>query len=112
MTTPWWYSGDDAERAQPEGAKRAAHESDPSAEQPADSSSARWDPAGLVAAANQLVEWATERFVEPHAEHTNPADHPSCVLCRGTAVLGTMTRPKTSSTVEPITWIPVRRSQD
>jgi hypothetical protein len=89
MTNPWWYSGDD----EPAGERSAP----------------QWDPTGLVAAANQLVDWATERFVTPHAEHADPADYPNCVLCRGSTVLGTIARPATTEPVEPITWIPVRR---
>lgn len=90
--TPWWYSGD---------------EETPDA-------TPRFDPMALVAAANGLVDWATERFVAPHETHTDPAEHPTCVLCRSAAVLaGTGL---TGVGVEipeqdfgTITWIPVRR---
>jgi hypothetical protein len=100
MTTPWWYSGDD------DAKETTPPEQRESARAPA------WDPATLVGAANQLVEWATERFVAPHAEHGNPADHPTCVLCRGAVVLGATPRAESMGTPEPITWIPVRRVEN
>jgi hypothetical protein len=63
---PWWFSGDE-----------------PSPESPPP----RLDPGMLIAAANQLVDWATERIVTPHAEHTDPGGHPTCVLCRSSSVV-------------------------
>jgi hypothetical protein len=92
--TPWWYSGDEEEEV-PEA-------------------SPRFDPMALVAAANQLVDWATERFVTPHEEHTDPQEHPTCVLCRSATVLaGTgLTGAGVESAEQnlgSITWIPVRR---
>jgi hypothetical protein len=63
---PWWFSGDEPE------------------DEPVPP---RLDPTMLIAAANQLVDWATERIVTPHVEHDNPSDHPTCVLCRSSAVL-------------------------
>jgi hypothetical protein len=102
MTNPWWYSGD-ADDREPESPE---HPEAPGSALPS------WDPAVLVSAANQLVEWATERFVTPHAEHGNPADHPTCVLCRGAAVLGATPRPENTGSQAPITWVPVRRVND
>jgi hypothetical protein len=90
--TPWWYSGNE-------------ESSDPTP---------RFDPTALVAAANQLVDWATERFVTPHEDHADPQQHPTCVLCRSAAVLaGTGFIGGADAAAEdglgPITWIPVRR---
>lgn len=99
MTTPWWYSGNDpGDESWDEGVP------------PSQTPPPAWDPAALVSAANQLVEWATDRFVAPHAEHVNPADHPTCMLCRGSAVLGSVQRSSAPvDGAEPITWVPVRR---
>ncbi len=95
MNTPWWYSGDES-----------TPEEEPQ-ETPA------WDPSALLMAANQIVDWATERFVAPHAEHVDPRDYPSCVLCRSATMLGGVTNepqtPAEPTTPTPMTWIPVRR---
>ncbi len=110
MNTPWWYSGDEsADEGVPlEGDPR---EGDPREGDPA--SAPAWDPNALLMAASQIVDWATERFVVPHAEHVDPGDHPTCVLCRSAAVLGGRTAEPNASTdpsnSTPMTWIPVRR---
>lgn len=99
MTTPpWWYSGDE----------RDGDRADDRAER-----SMRIDPSGLIAAANQLVDWATERIVTPHAEHSDPAEHPTCVLCRSASVISSLTSTAPSDVptmgetqVSPVRWIP------
>lgn len=100
VSTPWWYSGE-------EPADGDAPRDDEAPQIPA------WDPSAILLVANQLVDWATERFVAPHAEHDDPAEYPSCVLCRSVSVLGGLT-PDSGAlsepvTMTPVTWIPVRR---
>lgn len=103
MNTPWWYSGDGpaGEVPPPESDSRARDAADAPA----------WDPNALLLAANQIVDWATERFIAPHAEHLDPREHPTCVLCRSAAMLGSITvePPVTADEPTPMTWIPVRR---
>ena len=102
-TPPWWYSGDDGDGDRVDGVDGLD-----GAER-----SVRFDPSGLIAAANQLVDWATERIVTPHAEHSNPAEHPTCVLCRSASVISSLTptapmdAPTVGETlVSPVRWIP------
>lgn len=96
---PWWFSGDEADDAP---------------------SPPRFDPGALIAAASQLVDWATEKIVTPHAEHDDPSEHPTCVLCRSASVLqglsGTSeitvqtadqtTQPADEQALSGIRWIP------
>ena len=100
VNTPWWYSGDEPTDGQ-----------DPSVEE--STQVPAWDPSAILLVANQLVDWATERFVAPHSEHTDPADHPSCVLCRSTTVLGGLAQESAPASeplaTTPVTWVPVRR---
>jgi hypothetical protein len=103
--TPWWYSGDDP---------------DESSERPPAMPS--FDTGALIAAASQLVDWATERIVTPHAEHDDPSEHPTCVLCRSAAVIqglsGGVEAIVESSTATPspatsdIRWIPTTDQRD
>lgn len=99
-TPPWWYSGDESERI-------------PSDDADGNERSMRIDPSGLIAAANQLVDWATERIVTPHAEHGDPSEHPTCVLCRSASVIAglTPTAPPGAAAMgephaAPVRWIP------
>ena len=97
-TPPWWYSGDESD----------GDRADDRTQRPMGI-----DPSGLIAAANQLVDWATERIVTPHAEHVNPSDHPTCVLCRSASVISSLTptgptdAPAMSDAhASPVRWIP------
>lgn len=104
MNAPWWYSGDEPAD---DSADMGEPREDESTQMPA------WDPSAILMVANQLVDWATERFVVPHGEHEDPADYPMCVLCRSASVLGSITPDSQSHThvvpSTPVTWIPVRR---
>ncbi len=79
--TPWWYSGDDQEPADPS----VASDDDTA---PEDSGGSARDWMTLVAGAQRVVDWATERVMAPHAEHDDPRDHPDCVVCRTMTMLG------------------------
>ena len=67
--------------------------------------------------ASTLVEWATDRVMAPHAEHANPAEHPQCLICRASRMLGAATESASSSapgspvaterSAGAITWIPI-----
>ena len=35
-----------------------------------------------------LVGWAADRVLAPHAEHDDPREHPSCLLCRAQRFMG------------------------
>lgn len=41
----------------------------------------------LMSSAQQLVEWASELVLAPHAEHDDPAEHAECLICRGQQLL-------------------------
>lgn len=68
---PWWLGDEDAEKlgsAASEGASSDKKYSD---------------------FAGQVTNWVTwlqsqaqQRILEPHREHTDPREHPTCVLCR------------------------------
>jgi hypothetical protein len=103
--TPWWYSGDEGDDS----------DGDPPA-------MPRIDTGALIAAASQFVDWATERIVTPHAEHDDPSEHPTCVLCRSAAVIQglsggvevlteTSTMKETDSSSD-IRWIPTTDKRD
>ncbi|MBK9740666.1 MAG: hypothetical protein IPO93_14460 [Actinobacteria bacterium] len=109
---PWWFSGDDAEQPdavvdedsgpdRPDGGLDEDSVSDGSADQgepepvvtgsrpggdDASSNGIEWT--ALLAGAQRMVDWATEKVLAPHAEHTDPADHPQCVVCRTMVLIG------------------------
>lgn len=93
---PWWFSGDD-EQPEPETAPEPALESalesalEPEVEAAPEAEGAAspsMDWTALVAGAAKMVDWATEKVMAPHAEHTDPAEHPDCVVCRTVTLIG------------------------
>lgn len=68
-----------------------------------------------------MVDWATERVLAPHAEHTDPADHPECMVCRTVTLIGdpvgllspaettgaATTGSAAATGAQPIRWIPI-----
>jgi hypothetical protein len=86
-TTPWWYSGDesgpDVGRGQDQD--RSADEATSAEDQPTANGT---DWSALVLGAQRMVDWATERVMAPHADHGDPREHPTCVVCRTMALLG------------------------
>lgn len=87
---PWWYSG---------GAQPHAEESAFSA---------------LAGTAQAVVAWARQAFIDPHASHEVPGEHPECMLCRAVGTVRDLlnsvgpedstARPEPAS---PIEWIEV-----
>lgn len=75
------------------------------------------DAQGLVSGVGQALTWARETVVTPHAAHTDPAQHPECVICRGmTMVQGALptSAPDTGADdagrgAASVRWIPVTR---
>lgn len=76
---PWWYSGDDAEDV--ESSHALADDASPSAAPSLD-----W--MALLAGAQKVVDWATDRVLAPHSEHDDPHEHPECMVCRTLVVAG------------------------
>jgi hypothetical protein len=138
---PWWFSGDDEQ--EPESVARPDPTPQPTSEpaldsaDEADGTSSSMDWTALVAGAARMVDWATERVMAPHAEHTDPAEHPDCMVCRTVTLIGDpvglMTggqRPSPDGTdaagdvdaplpdavettaAQPIRWIPIVESRD
>ena len=94
---PWWYSGDEdaGSPSEPHGPSSSrgadAEPSSPEADGgsgPTDSPVAGLDWTALVAGAQRMVDWATDRVMAPHAEHGDPAEHPQCLVCRTLVVVG------------------------
>ncbi|MDI1288986.1 MAG: hypothetical protein PSX37_03420, partial [bacterium] len=58
--TPWWYSGGGEEpESKPDGP-----------------SLPNLDWSSLASGAQRLVDWATDKVMAPHAEHSDPREHP------------------------------------
>jgi hypothetical protein len=102
---PWWYSGDEEPAGEPEGATSGPSDAGPTP--------GGLDWSTLIAGAQRMVDWATDRVMAPHAEHEDPAAHPDCVVCRTIVLVGDSgsgpAEPAAPPTSAPsITWIPVR----
>ena len=134
---PWWYSGDaEGEQGQvpadlppSDSVSDDASDawSDGNGEEQAEdaSSSTGMDWSILMAGAQRMVDWATEKVMAPHAEHDDPAEHPQCMVCRTILLVGDPSGlgPPSSdpmgatasdathgeeSAPEPVRWIPIR----
>lgn len=79
--TPWWYSGGE-ERSTPGGDEEPADAGD------GDSSRGLGDWTALLSGAARVVDWATSTVMAPHADHTDPHEHPQCVVCRTITLVG------------------------
>ncbi len=104
---PWWYSGDEEPQPREEPTERAP-EPEPDAGQ-----GGGLDWSTLLAGAQRMVDWATERVMAPHAEHDDPAAYPDCLVCRTLVLVsdsGSGPAPSAAppAAAAPITWIPVR----
>jgi hypothetical protein len=134
---PWWFSGDDEQEPDPVATPEPAPEPALDSADEADGTSSSMDWTALVAGAARMVDWATERVMAPHAEHTDPAEHPDCMVCRtvtligdpvglmtsgqrpspdGTDTAGDVDAPLTDAVdatrAQPIRWIPIVESGD
>jgi len=115
---PWWYSAGQSPESDGSGSEssssRAAGSNDAAADSPASGAPSLGD---FVSMASTLVEWATDRFMAPHAEHATPAEHPQCLICRASRMLGAATESASSGapgspvaterSAGAITWIPI-----
>lgn len=81
--TPWWYSGgvEDA------GTEHVVADTD-TGQDAGEESQDSLDWTALAVGAQRLVDWASERLLTPHAEHTDPRANPGCVVCRTQLLLG------------------------
>lgn len=128
---PWWYSGDDSDGAEGTGAEpepvdglveETVEGPDHGTDDTDGEAAPGMDWTLLVAGAQRMVDWATERVMAPHAEHGDPAEHPQCVVCRTLVLVGDSsgmapTDPdegveETGGEPEPIAWIPIREDAE
>ena len=66
------------------------------------------DFGALAMGASQVVDWARSLIVAPHADHVDPDDHPQCLICQATRIMGVVSDP--SSVTPPqraVEWIDV-----
>lgn len=115
---PWWYSGDEVpdeptDRPDPESGESATS-----------GASGLGDWTALLSGAARMVDWATSTVMAPHAEHENPSEHPTCVVCRTLSIVGdagglvpgaggTPAAPPAEPRRAPtVTWIPIRDEGD
>lgn len=92
---PWWFSG--PEQPEPPPA---------SAPGPVGGTPGLGD---LLAVASTLVDWATDKVMAPHADHADPGEHPQCLICRASRVMGagamaTQPVPRDARTIQ---WIDI-----
>ena len=111
---PWWYSGDDAPDDLGGESEQQGTGSDTSG------ASGLGDWTALLSGAVRMVDWATSAVMAPHAEHDDPSEHPTCVVCRTITLVGDPTGlvpgagsapsapPAEPRTAPAITWIPIR----
>lgn len=102
---PWWYSGDEEQPEDPQPRTESA-------------ASGLGDWTALLSGATRMIDWATSAVMAPHAEHVDPADHPTCVVCRTITLVGDPTGliPGGTSAAPPaeprqaptVRWIPIR----
>lgn len=83
--TPWWYS---AVEGEPDGDPRRGSGSEPGSSGPDGRAVDLW---ALLGSLQRLATWAqqvtADQVLAPHAEHRDPTDHPTCVMCRTMTVL-------------------------
>ena len=86
---PWWFSGDETTEHAP-------------------GSGGGVDFGALATGASQVVEWARSLIVAPHAEHDDPREHPQCLICQATRLIGTPADPSSEpSPSRRVQWIDV-----
>jgi len=77
---PWWFSGEE-------------------------SSSSTFDLGGIASSAQQIIEWARDSLLTTHQVHLNPADHPTCLLCKAMQLFQQSPNASEAHEDEPFTWI-------
>lgn len=79
--TPWWYSADEESAGEESVGKESVD----------DPQSKPIDVWAILGSVQRLATWAqhitAEQVLAPHAEHGDPALHPTCVICRTMSVL-------------------------
>lgn len=80
---PWWFSEDEATSPPKLG----------------------FDISSLAGGAQQMVEWARSIIVAPHAAHTDPREHPQCVMCQAERVFADGPQPPVRE--HAIAWIDI-----
>ena len=79
--TPWWYSAADQEPTGESGSESGSSGPD----------GRSVDLWALLGSLQRLATWAqqvtADQVLAPHAEHGDPAAHPTCVMCRTMTVL-------------------------
>jgi hypothetical protein len=85
--TPWWFSGD---KSSPKG----------------------FDFGGLASGAQQVIAWARDSLLTNHQSHTDPADHPQCVLCKAMHLFQQTTVEPTLSEDAEFEWIDLDPPKD
>lgn len=99
-STPWWFSGDSS----------AGEFVDAEATAAAPTADSGMSLGSLIAGAQQLFDWASELVLAPHADHSDPREHPDCLVCKGTALVqGVRSEPAAPAARREISWIPVER---
>lgn len=83
--TPWWYSAAEED-------PRGASGSDSGTSTGGSGSDGRSvDLWALLGSLQRLATWAqqmtADQVLAPHADHTHPAAHPTCVVCRTMTML-------------------------
>jgi hypothetical protein len=118
---PWWYSGDD----QPSDEQPNPDEQPTAAGTDGAAPTAGVDWSILMAGAQRMVDWATDKVMAPHAEHDDPSEHPQCMVCRTIVLVGDSSgrgpgpaepadpeapaaTTATDGAPEAIRWIPIR----
>ena len=99
-TTPWWFSGDSA----------AGESASADAPKSSGSTDSGMSLGSLIAGAQQLFDWASELVLAPHADHSDPREHPDCLICKGTSLVqGVGSEPAAPRAPRSISWIQAER---
>ncbi|MDD2817575.1 MAG: hypothetical protein PHN51_02105 [Candidatus Nanopelagicales bacterium] len=77
---PWWFSGEEPP-------------------------SSTFDLGGIASSAQQIIEWARDSLLTTHQAHLNPADHPTCLLCKAMQLFQQSPNASETHDDEPFTWI-------
>jgi len=82
----WWFDQHAARTKVPAADSAQAGPSESDA-QDSSSSAGGINVGALLTGAQQLMEWASELVLAPHADHADPAEHPECLMCKGQSLI-------------------------
>ncbi len=71
-----------------------------------------FDLGSLASGAQQVLEWARESLITTHQSHINPADYPTCFMCRAVQLLHPATASEVATEEEDFEWIELDEPQD